>query len=201
MGKALSFYRKMTKEFMLDNGYKYEYDNDNGYNFEDYFSKEGNPLEISVQFEAEFDAYNDAMEEAADKIDVVLKSSTGVSVLLDDVASYGEHTQGMLLYDENKKKTATTKKEFLAYLGKDLKRIEKYHKEFLAPKLLKDAIVALHVQGAEEWKKEYYWFIQNSEATWQMVKEAGMEDDMIKAVSTFGIEELLPPEAKDLFLF
>jgi len=194
-------YRKVVKEFMTSNGYSYEYNNDNGYFFEDYFSKNGNPLEISIQFEAEFDAYDENMEDDAHHVDIIFKSSSGVSAILDDVASYGEHTEGMVLYDEKTKPKATTKKAFLSYLEKDLKRIEKYHKEFLAPKLMKDIIVAIHILGAEKWKSEYYWFVENSDSFWEMVRDAEMEDDLVKAASTFGIVELMSPEARDLFLF
>ena len=201
MAKTLSFYRTLAREFFKSKGYDFTYENEHEYYFEDYFSQNGNPLDIMIQFTAEFGAEDENEEEDAHHIDVYLKSSTGVNVILDDVDRYGEHTPSILLYDEFTKKNATTKKDFLDYLEKDLARIEKYHKEFLAPKLLKDIIDRLHISGAEEWKNEYYWFIQNPEATWEMVRQAGMEDDMIKAVSQFWIEELLPSEAKDLFLF
>lgn len=201
MGKALSFYRTTAIDFMKSKGYDFTFKNEHEYYFEDYFSQNGNPLDIMIQFTAEFTAEDENEEEDAGHIDFYLKSSTGVSILLDDVDLHGHHTQGMVLYDEFTKKQAATKKEFLKSLENDLKIIEKFHKDELAPKLLKDAIVRLHISGAEEWKKEYYWFIQNPEATWIMVRQAGMEDDLIQAVTIFGVDELMPPEAKDLFLF
>ena len=201
MGNLLQDYTDTAIKFMESNGYKLEDTNDHEYYNDFYFSKNNNPLQIHLQITAEFDAYMKDGE--FDHIDFVMISSSEVSAILDAVARAATHTKGKILYKDREGQDGVfiDEKGFIKALKKDLKEIEKDHKERLAPKLVKEIIVAIHIEGVDEWKKEYYWFLNNPDDFWAMVKEAGMEDELTKAATTFGILEIMPPEARDLFLF